>query len=114
MADRAVGGVLVVLVDVVLAARHALALAVELLHQQHDGGLVRERDVPLAQAPVVVVQLQVAHAAMILQAQALVHSERPLTPLSIHRIASQQTLLRQRQQAISEAQIRAQVNRDDS
>jgi hypothetical protein len=58
-------------------------------------------------------QLQIAHAAMVLQAQALIHRQGPFTPLLGLGIAGQQTLLGQGQQAAAELQIRTQVNRDD-
>ena len=52
---------------------NALALAVKLLHQQQDGGLMRERDMPVGQTGIVVVQLQIADAAMVLQTHGLPH-----------------------------------------
>ncbi|MPN30531.1 hypothetical protein SDC9_178002 [bioreactor metagenome] len=91
----------------------ALALAVELLHQLQHGGLVLQRDQPLRKTRAPVMQFQVAHTAMILQAQALIYRQSPFTPLPGLGIAGQQTLLGQGQQAAAELQIRTQVNRDD-
>lgn len=103
IADRAIG----------LLTGDALALAVELLHQLQHGGLMLQRDQPLCKTRAPVMQFQVAHTAMILQAQALIYRQGPFTPLLCLGIAGQQTLLGQGQQAAAELQIRTQVNRDD-
>ena len=58
-------------------------------------------------------QLQIAHTAVVLQAQGLVDGQSPLLPLVSEGVAGQKTLLRQGQQAVAKLQIRTQVNRDD-
>ena len=111
--DRAVGRILVVERAIGFLLSNALALAVELLHQLQHGALMLQRDQPLCKTRAPVMQFQVAHTAMILQAQALIYRQSPFTPLLGLGIAGQQTLLGQGQQAAAELQIRTQVNRDD-